>query len=155
MDEFLAGYYGPSAAPHLAQFIALVEAGPRKTKTSVGCGHSGAPFLTAPDKLKAAEIMNAAVAAAARDGAQYAARVRRERLSVDHCLLLHYDVLRDFAKEKNLPWTRPATRAEAAANWVREIRAQGVRAYRETTTEATLENYLSKLLSAETLARER
>ena len=145
MDEFLAGYYGPSAAPHLAQFIALVEAGPRKTKKSVGCGHLGAPFLTAPDKLKAAALMDAAVAAAERDGAQHAARVRRERLSVDHCLLLNYDALRDFAKGRNLPWTRPATKAEAAANWIHEIRAQGVRAYRETTTAATLEAYLSKL----------
>ena len=155
MDEFLAGYYGPSAAPHLAQFIALVEEGPRKTKKPVGCGHPGAPFLTAPDKLKAAELMDAAVAAAERDGAPYAARVRRERLSVDHYLLLHYDVLREFAKGKNLPWTRPATKAEAATNWVYAIRAQGIRAYRETTTEATLENYLSKLLSAEAPARER
>ena len=90
--------------------------------------------------------MDVAVAAAERDGAQHAARVRRERLSVDHYLLLHYDVLREFAKGKNLPWTRPATKAEAATNWVHAIRAQGIRAYRETTTEATLETYLSKLL---------
>ena len=55
-------------------------------------------------------------------------------------------MLRDFAKGKNLPWTRPATKAEAATNWVHAIRAQGIRAYRETTTETTLETYLSKLL---------
>ena len=43
-------------------------------------------------------------------------------------------------------FTRPATKAEAATNWVHEIRAQGIRAYRETTAEATLEAYLAKLL---------
>ena len=145
MDEFLAGYYGKSAAPSLKKFIGIVENGPRKTKMTVGCGHKRVSFLTAPDKLLAAKAMDDAVAAAARDGEPFAARVRRERLSVDHYVLLNYDVLREFAASKNMPWTRPETRAEAVEGWIRDLKSFGVRAVRETTSAAAQEAYFQKI----------
>ncbi|MBR1587338.1 MAG: DUF4838 domain-containing protein [Kiritimatiellae bacterium] len=145
MDEFLAGYYGKSAAPFLRKFIGIVEDGPRKTKLAVGCGHTGVSFLTAPDKLLAAKAMDDAVAAAAKDGEAFAARVRRERLSVDHYLLLEYDALRKFAASRDIPWTRPETRAGAAENWIRDVKAFGVKARRETTSEDEIESYFGKL----------
>ncbi len=149
MDEFLSGYYGKSAAPALRKFIEVVDDGPWKTKMTVGCGHRRVPFLTAPDKLLAARLMDEAVAAAEKDGEPFAARVRRERLSVDHYLLLDYDVLRKFAAKKNIPWTRPETRAEAATNWMREVRAFGVKASRETTSAGEIEAYLAKICDDE------
>ena len=145
VDEFLAGYYGKAAARHLARFIARVEDGPRETKQFVGCYHKGAPFLGGMEKLEVARIMDAAVAAAEKEGEPFAARVRRERLSVDHLLILHYDALRNLAELKYLPWTRPQTRAEAVENWIRDVRALGVRAVRETTQARAIDDYFKAL----------
>ena len=52
MDEFLEGYYGKSAAPVLKKFIAVIEAGPRKTKQVVTCYHDGAPFLDVNERCR-------------------------------------------------------------------------------------------------------
>ena len=152
MDEFLAGYYGKSAAPFLRKFIDVVENGPRKTKVSVGCGHKGVSFLTADDKLSAARLMDEAVVAAEKDGEPFAARVRRERLSVDHYMILNYEALRKHAGRKNIPWTRPETRAEAVENWIRDVKALGVKARRETTSANEIESYFAKLRDAKGFA---
>ena len=145
IDEFLAGYYGQAAAPILKAFIAAVEAGPRKTKQFVGCYHKGAPFLDGIDKLKAAQLMDEAVAAAEKDGEPFAGRVRRERLSVDHMMLLNYAKLRDLAQANGIPWTRPATRAEAVEKWIAAVKALGVRAVQETNKAGTIRCYFKSL----------
>ena len=145
MDEFLEGYYGKSAAPVLKKFIAVVEAGPRKTKQVVKCGHKGAPFLGGGDKLEAAKLMDAAVAAAAKDGEPFASRVRRERLSVDHMMLLNYDALKSIAAKLGYEWTRPETKVEAVENWIRDVRSFGVKARRETTRADEIDNYFESL----------
>ena len=144
-DEFIEGYYGKSAAPAIRRFIALVEAGPRKTKKEVGCYHDGAPFLAGGDKLEAARLMDEAVAAAGRDGGEFAERVRRERLSVDQMLLLNYGVLKNLAAKTGCKWTRPATRAEAVENWIRDVKAAGVKAARETTSANAINAHFDRL----------
>ena len=145
IDEYLMGYYGRAAAPHLAAFIALIDNGPKRHGMAVGCYHEGAAFLDAMEKLEAAQLMDAAVAAADAEGAPFAARVRRERLSVDQYMLLNYDILRDLAAAKNIPWTRPQSRDEAVENWIREVKALGVRAARETTDAGDLEKHFNRL----------
>ncbi|MBO4288283.1 MAG: DUF4838 domain-containing protein [Kiritimatiellae bacterium] len=144
-QEFMEGYYGNSAAPILKKFIAVIEAGPRKTKQAVKCGHKGAPFLTGGDKLKAAQLMDEAVAAAAKDGEPFASRVRRERLSIDHMMLLHYDILKNASAKLGYKWTRPATKAEAVENWIRDVKSFGVKARRETTSAKEIETYFERL----------
>lgn len=145
IDEFLSGYYGTAAAPFLKKFIAVVEAGPRKTRQAVPCYHKGAPFLDADDKLKATHLMDEAVAAAEKEGGPFASRVRRERLSIDHMLLLNYDILRKLAARQKMPWTRPATKAEAVENWIRDVKSFGVKARRETTSAAEIGKYFDSL----------
>ena len=144
-NEFMEGYYGKTAAPILKKYIAVVEEGPRKTKQVVKCGHKGAPFLGGGDKLKAAQLMDEAVAAAAKEGEPFASRVRRERLSVDHMFLLNYDALQRIAKKLGFAWTRPTTRAEAVENWIRDVKSFGVKARRETTRADEIENYFKSL----------
>jgi hypothetical protein len=145
VDEFLKGYYGRSAAPHLKRFMHIVERGARKSGKVVGLRYTSCHFLGAWAKMKAAAAMDEAVAAAVRDGSEFAARVRRERLSIDHVMLLHYDALRDFAAKHAIPWSRPATRTEAVENWIREVKALGVRALKETCHSADIDNYFKKL----------
>ena len=145
MDEFLEGYYGKSAAPFLKKFIDVVDNAPRKTKRIVKCGHKGASFMTADDKLEAARLMDEAVAAAEKDGGQFAARVRRERLSVDHYMILNYDILKGHAAKKGYAWTRPATRAEALKKWIADVKALGVKARRETVSAEEMDKYFERL----------
>ena len=149
MDEFLAGYYGKSAAPLLKQFIDVIENAPKKTKMTVGCGFKRVSYLTAPDKILAAQLMDKAVAAAEKDGGEFAQRVQRERLSVWHYLIITYDLLRKFAESKNIPWTWPETRAELVENWIRGVKSFGVKAKSETTSAAMLDLYFSKMRNAE------
>jgi len=145
VDEFLVGYYGASAAPILKKFIAVIESGPRKTGQPVTCYHKGALFLGADDKLEAARLMDEAVAASEKDGEVFANRVRRERLSVDHMMLLNYDALKSIAAKKGLLWTRPETRAEAVEKWIADVTAIGVRAVRETTRADDIASYFRDL----------
>jgi len=145
IDEFLEGYYGKSAAPFLKKFIDVVDNAPRKTKKIVKCGHQGASFMTADDKLEAARLMDEAVAAAERDGELFASRVRRERLSVDHYMILNYDILKGHAAKKGYAWTRPATRAEALEKWIADVKALGVKARRETVSADEMDKYFKRL----------
>jgi hypothetical protein len=145
MDEFMEGYYGKSAAPFLKKFMAVVENGPKKTRQVVKCLHRGCPFLTGGDKLLAAKYMDEAVAAAEKEGEPFASRVRRERLTVDHMLLLNYDILRNISAKLGYTWTRPATKAEAVENWIRDVKSFGVKARRETTRADEIDNYFNSL----------
>ena len=155
MAEFLAGYYGTAAAPFLERLIALVDRAPRKTEREVAYGHKDADFLTLDDKLEAAKLMDEAVAAAAHDGEPFLARVRRERLSFDHVLLLGFDALKSAAAAKGIPWPRPATHAEMATNWVRDVKSFGVKAWRETTSADDIGLYFGKLLESGSVSRRR
>ena len=145
MDEFLEGYYGKSAAPHLRRFVCFLDAASRKEGQFVNLKHDGMEFLTQVELLKLAAIMDEAVAAAEKDGAAFAERVRRERLSVDNGIFIEYDALRDLAAKSGIPWTRPATRAEAVEKWIAEVKALGVRAIRETLDPNDLDVYFQCL----------
>ena len=149
IDEFLVGYYGASAAPILKKFIAVIDNAPRKTKAVVNCGHKGASFMTADDKLEAARLMDEAVAAAETEGEKFASRVRSERLSVDHYMILNYDILKGIAEKKGYAWTRPATRAEAVEKWIADVKALGVKARRETTSAEEIDKYFDSLRKAD------
>ncbi len=150
-DEFMRGYYG-IAAPALKEFIAVIENGPRKTKQVVSCGHKGAPFLTGGDKLEAARLMDEAVAAAEKAGEPFASRVRREKLSVDHYILLNYEPLKAVAAKSGLKWTRPATCAEAVDNWIRDVKSFGVKARRETVHADEIDKYFESLRKANAIS---
>jgi hypothetical protein len=89
--------------------------------------------------------MDEALAAAEKDGGEYASRVRREKLSVDHMMLLNHGILKHIAEKNGLAWTRPALRAEAVENWIREVKSLGVKAVRETNSANDIEKYFISL----------
>lgn len=157
IDEFLVGYYGKSAAPMLRKFLDLLDHGAKAKQMKIGCYHPGAPFWDVAEKLDAAELMDAAEAAAKTEGEEYAKRVRIERLSVDHYLLLNYDILKAAATKRVPPagrttsvssaraWRRPASRAQAVEQWIAEVKEAGVRAVHETTDAKAIEKYFKQL----------
>ena len=145
MDDFLEGYYGKSAAPHLKRFIMFLDAASRKDGQFVNLKHDGMEFLTRMELLELAAIMDDAVAAAEKDGEVFAGRVRRERLSVDNGIFIEYDELRDLAAKSGMKWTRPVSRAVAVEKWIAEVKSLGVRAIRETLDPDDLEVYFECL----------
>ena len=145
IDEFLCGYYGKAAAPILKKFIDVVDNAPLKTRAVVKCGHKGVSFMSADDQLEASRLMDEAVTAAEKDGETFASRVRRERLSVDHYMILNYDVLKGIAAKKGYDWTRPDTRTEAVETWIADVKALGVKARRETTSAEEIDKYFNSL----------
>ena len=145
MDEFLAGYYGSAAAPHLKRFIQFLDMAARKGGEPVKLNHNGMEFLTPDERLDLAAIMDEASAAANGEGEPYAGRVATERLSVDHYILMEYEALKARAEARGMVWTRPATRAEAVEEWIAAVEQRGVRAVRETTDGTAIQSYFAAL----------
>jgi len=125
-DEFLRGYYGPRAAPHLAAYLACLDRGGAAAAArgvAVTCYHANVTgFWTKEDALAAATALDAAHAAACADGETFARRVDRERLTTRLVLLLNWDA-----------WHLGGAEARRASfeTWLAGCRAHGVTAYRE------------------------
>ena len=145
MTEFLEGYYGKAAAPHLAKYLDLIEKAARSKHMFVRCWHDRAEFLAAEDTLAADELMQAALEAAKKDGPNAAARVRRESLSLDHQVILEWKKVKACADGKKLAWRRPSTRAGAVERWISACEDFGVLTHRETVSRDVYFDYIAKL----------
>lgn len=146
--DFIRGYYGPSAAEKIQACLDLLEregANPKNPPLDCFQMHYRA-WLTARGHLTALRLMNEAVAKAEADGPRYAARVRRERLSFEHAVILQFKALKDLAAVWKIDWPmRDDTKAAAVERWISEVRAFGVLAMQETTDAADLAAYFRKL----------
>ena len=132
LREFVRGYWGSAAAPHVLRYVALVNEPPAAGGVPVGCYHEGCAGWMPPSTLvAAARAMEAAAEAAAAQGEPYATRVRRELLAPRHAILLHWDDARAFCEKARVPWPWGGNRADAARAWVADARAAGVRVQRE------------------------
>ena len=77
--EFVRGYWGSAAAPHVLRYIALVNEPPAAGGVPVGCYHRDCSGWMPPATLVAAALaMERAAEEAAEQGEPYATRVRRE-----------------------------------------------------------------------------
>jgi hypothetical protein len=94
-DEFLKGYYG-AAAPHLGQYLDLVQRSFLERKVGLATGSRDFSFLTLPVMNEATRLFDAA-AVAVNDNKALAERVRRERLSLDLAWINLYKPLRRSA----------------------------------------------------------
>lgn len=130
--EFVRGYWGSAAAPHVLRYVALVNEPPAAGGVPVGCYHEDCAGWMPPATLvAAAREMERAAEAAAAQGGPYAARVRRELLAPRHAILLHWDETRAFCEKSRIDWPWGESRAEAARRWIADARAAGVRVERE------------------------
>jgi len=147
VDEFLAGYYGPSAAPLLKRYLEMLHEAAAKGKP-MSCFHRGVTdWIDAGTMLAAKDLMDRAVAAAERDGGDFGARVRRERLTTDHALLVHWKEWRPWAEKNGKAWPLPEPRAEAARRWLATCDAFGVISYKETMSREPFQKYRRELLA--------
>jgi hypothetical protein len=141
VQDFLGGYYGPGAAPLLKRYLdGFNSAAARHAAQGkkIGCYHRNIDFFITPAEAREARgLMAAAVAAAERDGRDFARRVRREKLSIDHAFLLNWQA-----------WGEKGDYRAAVNDWIETCREFGVAAFRETTDRGDFPNYCKELLAA-------
>jgi hypothetical protein len=113
--EFLAGYYGPSAAGPLERYLELMDRA--AAGYSLGC-FSGlkAPHLKFPVLAEAEKLWQQAEAAAAPDP-EYVERVQQARLTVRYAWLSRWTDLQQEAAALGAEWPLPNSRHQVAEEW--------------------------------------
>lgn len=95
--EFTVGYYGP-AAPHVMAYLEHIHDAAERSGMHLKYSMADtSSWLSLADMNAATRLMNQAAAAVADDPV-ISARLRRERLSLDHAWLQRYDALRRAAR---------------------------------------------------------
>lgn len=142
IDEFLRGYYGEAAAPHLKAYLDLVNRPAILSRVRTSCYHADTDDFMVLSALHGAwEAMTNAVSAAEKVGEPYAGRVRREKLSIDNAMILRWEPLRKWFRANWQEWPLETTREEAIRRWRSDCLRFGVRACSETT-EPNLDAYV-------------
>ena len=115
--EFAEGYYGP-AAPHLLAYLDHVHDAAERSGVYLRCYMPDtSTWLTPADMNRAAQLFDRAEAAVAGDPV-LAARVRRERMPLEHAWLQRYDALRRTARRRGGEFLGPKDPAAACAAFV-------------------------------------
>ncbi len=130
IGEFLRGYYGP-AAPHLADYLDTMCDAAEKSGVYLRCFMSDtSKWLTLDTLNKATRQFDEALAAVANDPVLYA-RVRRERLPLDHVWLRRYQVLKRQAEREGKEFLGPADPVAACDEFLRLAEENQAGSYRE------------------------
>ena len=100
--DFLDGFYG-AAAPHIKEYIDLVQAKAAKTLQFMSCYMDSTPprnqsYLNEPDMVEKALEILAKAEESVRDNPDYLWRVRLARLPIDYVRLVEWKSLRTAAK---------------------------------------------------------
>ena len=130
IHEFAEGYYG-SAAPHLLEYLDLLENAVEKSDAHLACFTSDtSAWLTLDVLNEATRLFDQAVRAVA-DDPMLTERIRRERLPLDHVWLNRYDALRREAKRLGIEFLGPADPVVACREWIEANNRFGNRFYGE------------------------
>lgn len=115
--EFAQGYYGP-AAPHLVAYLNHLHDAAERSGIYLKCYmHDTSTWMTLADMNRATQLFDQATAAVAGDPV-LAARVRRERLSLDHAWLQRYYSLRRAARRSGSEFLGPQDPAALCAEFI-------------------------------------
>jgi len=162
-DTFLAGYYGPHTGAALRRYLDFLHDRAERADVYLGCYQNNVThWLDAEGILEALRLMDAALAEAeAEERADPSGRkgltdkVRREKLSIDHVLLLNRPLLQRHAKAAGKPLPAAADPLAAAEAWIAACERFGVKAHRETTTADTFTDYKRSLLTRARMASQK
>jgi ferredoxin len=107
VDEFLTGYYGEKAAPHLRKYWDLLTAACKESGVYLRCYmHVTDGWLSVPAYAEAAGLMKQAIEATKDETLRN--RLRREEIPLKYVLLLENERFKSYEKETgNLPLTLP------------------------------------------------
>jgi hypothetical protein len=113
--EFLEGYYGPEAAPHIEKYLGMMrEASAGQNLTCFA--RTEMPFFNIKTLRAAEELWNKAENAAAGNE-EALERIRLARLPVRYVWLVRWDALRRQAEEEKLEWPLPASKQIVVEEW--------------------------------------
>ena len=107
----MRGYYG-KAAPYLTAYLDLVQKAFLKSGKRLPCFGVDLSYLGIDEMNQATQLFDKAAEAVASD-AEISARVRRERLSLDHAWLILYRPLKRKADKNHQPFLGPKDPADA------------------------------------------
>jgi hypothetical protein len=141
-SEFLHGYYG-AAAPQLRAYLNLIQDSYLKKGTPLGTFNRDMSFLNLDVMNQATRHFRLAASAVANDPV-LSARVRRERLALDHVWILHYKRLKGEAQTRKATFDGPADLTAFTADFVKV--AQLNKAYFFTETNS-FDTYATQLLA--------
>lgn len=150
IDDFVNGYYGVKAAPHVKDYISLVNDPPFENRVPVRCYHYNVTnFMSTATAFAAQRALADAVKAAEGEGPEFAARVAREKLTMDQTFLLNWPEYRAWAKANGAAWPYGEDRAAEAERWISAVNALGVKAVFETVTRGPFSDYCERLRKGE------
>ncbi|TVS19135.1 MAG: DUF4838 domain-containing protein [Planctomycetaceae bacterium] len=128
--EFMQGYYGP-AAPHLIEYLEIIHDAAERSGVYLRCFMEDTSAWLSLEDLNAAMACFDRAAAAVADNPEFAKRVRRERLPLDHVWLNRYHALQRTARIRRLPFAGPEDPMAACEEFIRLANEFDVRQHRE------------------------
>ncbi len=124
-EEFLEGYYGPSAGP-VSAYLALLEQAVKESGDHLGCySPPDAKFLSLETMIEAWRILEAAEKKVHRSNI-FLGRVRRAQMPVGYVVLTRWDAFQKEAEEHGLSWPWPRSRRELLDWFLETARSEGV-----------------------------
>ncbi len=116
INEFLEGYYGSEAAPHLRRYLDLMHDASRGHHLTCN-SPTDAPHLRFKP-LAAAEILWQQAEAAAADRPEFPERLRLGHLALRYVWLSRWTQLRKERDALGTPWPLPESRKQVADDWM-------------------------------------
>lgn len=122
IHEFLEGYYGPDAAPHLRRYLELMHDASKGHNLTCYSG-TDAPHLRFKPLADAEKLWQQAEVAAATNP-EFLERIRLGHLAVRYVWLARWEKLRQEWTGSGAAWPLPESRRQVADDWMAV--AQGV-----------------------------
>lgn len=116
IQEFLEGYYGSDAAPHLRRYLDLMHDA-SKGHNLTCYSSTDSPFLRFKTLAEAEKLWQQAEAAAAKSP-EFLERVRIGHLAMRYVWLSRWDKLRKECADAGATWPLPESRQQVADEWM-------------------------------------
>lgn len=162
IDTFLVGYYGEKTGAALKRYLDFLHDRAEQTGVYLGCYQDNVThWLDADSIFEAARMMETALKEAREEEAAnpsrrkgLVAKVLREKLSIDHVLIINDVMLRRHALATGKPFPGSPDPLTAAETWIAACERFNVTAYRETTTAETFADYKQTMLMRARMAKQ-
>lgn len=116
INEFLEGYYGPAAAPHLRRYLELMHEASKGHNLTCYSG-TDAPFLHFKPLAEAEQLWQQAETAAV-NSPEFVERIRLGHLAVRYVWLSRWEKLRKECADSGALWPLPDSRRQVADEWM-------------------------------------
>ena len=147
---FLVGYYGKKAAPFLMAYFDALSDRAESTQKHIGCFNENTDdWLDYETLCKTTAIFDEAIVATENESgkdSEFARRLRRERLPLEHVWLKEYYKFKRFAETKGEKFLGPADPLETCKNFFATCEKYQVTAFREYDTPNAFANFKENML---------